>query len=195
MDIDFLFRIFSERYSWLTPEEALTTATKVVERLGSIYSASEFAAAVEAEGLAASVSLIIDICGGSKTTAGKIIRDQARKRYLTAQQAVVQTQPSSEIDFEQLSKLIHDALTGQQAAAAIPDQIITSIAGIDRNIASLAGNVGWLKTMIDSERQLHRYQNRFGSLDEPRATPLDRKAVISDLTTSLAKKNESGRSE
>lgn len=192
-------------FPWLTADEATDVAMRIAPIPGKVDGVADqmraIAAELEACGLPPTSSLILGLAGrGSKSTAVQIARDVARARFEqarpTSEQSVMpaaalQTTPA--LDENTIRSIVKDALS--QLPAAFGAAPTNNSEVLDR-IAALASELRWLKSTIDTERQLRRYQEKHGPLPEPglpTSTPQERRTVIAQLAGSLERDRFKGQ--
>lgn len=190
-------------FPWLTDIEAAAVAASLPlpdETRSAATQMGVLATALDQAGLPPTSTLLLCLAGrGSKGTAVSIARNVARARYERAHSApsprhpVLPPIPAASVG------LISDAQVRQVAQAAVESVLATmpgafgSSAYDDRVIPlieSVAGEVRWLRSTIDTERQLRRYREIHGPLDEHKAqqgpaTTEERRAVVQQLAHSL----------
>lgn len=163
---------------------------------------------LEANGLPPTSVLLLNLSGrGSKGTAVQVARDLARARFEKARTPAVPARPVDvgaapaglrqedlQIMAEEVAHLIAVRLAAEQPTGAVEqretrveqmlDQVIEATGGI-------RGELVWLKSTIDTERELRRQlQDRFAAAPQQAtpapAAPVPRqRQVISNLTSSL----------
>lgn len=182
-------------FPWLTPEEVSNISEQLrgvlEEGVSAIDQMRSVAAVLESSGLPPTSSLLLSIVGrGSKNTAVQIARDTARKRFeqakaaITKQAATTAPSPGSDIDAAAIVDILRKVLSEQTPVAPAP----ATSPEILELLSMIAGDVRWLKSTIDTERQLRRYQETYGHLREPGVTPTnpqERRTLVASLTGTL----------
>lgn len=190
-------------FPWLTESEAAGVGQQLVQA-GQFSSAAEqmasIAAVLENSGLPPTSTLILSLAGrGSKATAVEIARSVARARFERARTAtrpandsalVAPEAPAMGLEEAQVRDVVHAAV---EAMLAVTPGVFASRAGDDRVIKlleGLSGEVHWLRSTIDTERQLRRYREAHGPLPEHQAshgpaTTAERRNVVQRLAQSL----------
>lgn len=197
-------------FPWLTESEASGVAAALPSPDPAVSAAdhmSRLAVALDNAGLLATSTLLLALSHGSKGTAVAVARRAARTRFERAGAAAALPPeggsgrtPSpapgptpapreSYIDEEQLRRCVQ--ATVEDVLAKLPgafgasdsDRIVPLLEG-------LAGEVRWLKSTIDTERQLRRYRESHGPLPEHQApqgpaSAADRRSVVAGLASSL----------
>jgi len=145
------------------------------------------AMALDQNGLPPTSSLLLNIVGrGSKGTAVQIARDVARARFESAQRKEVGegSRESAGLDESTIRAMLEEFVEHHRAPTAVNSEIVQLIRG-------LAGEVNWLKSTIDTERQLRRYQESSGDgaghQIRPQTPTQERRAIVSQLASSLEK--------
>lgn len=206
----------TDAYPWLTTGEAGEVAgaleREVIES-GTFPSSKEAMLAMgnllDAMGLMATPTLLLQLAGkGSKTTAGQVAASVARTRFEQSclnRTSKIETPSNiySEVktpaitDLEELASLVASKIQLPSVQTVALPASIDGIEKIMAAIAGISGELSWLKSTIDTERQLRRYQDKMGTLEEPGAknlTETDRRAVIANLGQNLAKSYYNQRS-
>lgn len=196
-------------FSWLTESEAASVAAALPPPDPTAPAADHMgrlASSLDNAGLFATSTLLLALSHGSKGTAVAVARAAARARFERAGEGgavrtvTVPTCASSpvptpasptggNIGEEQLRQIV--LATVEEALARAPgafdasdsDRVLPLIEG-------LAGDVRWLKSTIDTERQLRRYREAHGPLPEhqaPQGPPsaAERRTVVQELASSL----------
>jgi hypothetical protein len=199
--------ILSAHYPCLTQAEVGEVARSLEARLDETQSGRRqmrvFAETLDELGLPPSAQLLMNLVGkGSKTAATEVVREVARIRFDRARQAGAdentfknwEVLPASvPADITQIMAAIEGRLSQLTATPAVA---AGQAASVFEEILSLArhtsSEVRWLKSAIDTERQLARYQNQFGPMPDPAAprppeTKEARQQVIHSLTANLQK--------
>jgi len=196
-------------FPWLTEGEAASVAAALPPP-DSTASAAEhmgrLASSLDKAGLMATSTLLVAISHGSKKTAVAVARAAARARFeraggaqaiqsemATSHASSLVSAPASpaggDIGEKQVRQIV--LATVEEALARAPgafgasdtDRVLPLIEG-------LAGDVRWLKSTIDTERQLRRYREAHGPLPEHQApqgppTAAERRTVVQELASSL----------
>ena len=186
-------------FPWLTEVEA-TGVAQSVEDVDQSTSAADLIAAIAAvlenAGLPPTSTLLLNLAGrGSKATAVDAARGIARARFERAKSVIHPTAhpapvtvPPHEMSEAQVRDVAHAAV---EAMLAMMPGAFASGAGDDRVLKlleGLSGEVHWLRSTIDTERQLRRYREAHGPLPEHQvapATTADRREVVQQLANSL----------
>jgi hypothetical protein len=189
-------------FPWLTEDEATDVAQRLAEA-GVFATAADqlaaFAVVLDGLGLPPTSTLLLSLAGrGSKATAVSVSRATARARFEQARQGAAQVVDASAagtvakggLDGDQLRDLLH--ATVESVLAAMPGAFGTT-SGDERILQLLegvSGEVRWLRSTIDTERQLRRYREVHGPLPEHqapqgRATAEERRGVVHQLADSL----------
>lgn len=177
----------------------------MAERLngaGSYKSAGEqiaaFAAVLDEAGLPPTSTLLLGLAGrGSKATAVTVARNVARERFERALQIGSKSRVCAPLaqaavvglDETQVRDVVRS--TVETILAVVPDTFGgASDDRVLKLLTSLAGEVGWLKSTIDTERQLRRYHEAHGPLSEHQApqgpaTAKERRDIVQQLASSL----------
>lgn len=197
-------------FPWLTESEASGVAAALPSPDPATPAAdhmSHLAVALDNAGLLATSTLLLALSHGSKSTAVAVARRAARTRFERAGAATAHLPevnygrtPSRApgptpaprdpyIDEDELRRCIQ--ATVEDVVAKLPgafgasdsDRIVPILEG-------LAGEVRWLRSTIDTERQLRRYREAHGPLPEhlpPQgaASAADRRSVVAGLASSL----------
>lgn len=199
-------------FPWLTESEASGVAAALPSPDPAAPAAdhmSRLAVALDTAGLFATSTLLLAMSHGSKGTAVAVARRAARSRFERAGAAAAlppeadrgrtpasasapgstQAPRDPYIDEEQLLRCVQ--ATVEDVLAKLPgafgasdsDRILPLLEG-------LAGEVRWLKSTIDTERQLRRYREAHGPLPEHQApqgpaSATDRRSVVAGLASSL----------
>lgn len=199
-------------FPWLTESEASGVAAALPSpdsAVPAVDHMSRLAVALENAGLWATSTLLLALSHGSKGTAVAVARHAARSRFERAGAAAalppeadsgLAPTPASaagptlasrdaSIDEEQLRRCVQETVEDVMAklpgafGAAERDRIVALLEG-------LAGEVRWLKSTIDTERQLRRYREAHGPLPEHQAPQglasiAERRSVVAGLASSL----------
>lgn len=190
-------------FPWLADDEAAAVAASLPapdEALSASTQMGELAAALDQAGLPPTSTLLLSLAGrGSKGTAVAIARGAARARFEQAGAVALQSQapsvptapvPAAGISKAQVRQVAQAAvesvlamMPGAFAGSAHDDRVIPLI-------ESVAGEVRWLRSTIDTERQLRRYREAHGPLPEHQApqgpaTTEGRRTVVQQLAHSL----------
>ena len=190
-------------FPWLTDNEAAAVAASLPapdEALSAATQMSELARALDQAGLPPTSTLLLSLAGrGSKGTAVAIARGTARARFENAGPAALQFQalpvpmaPTAAVGVSE-TQVRQVVQTAVESLLAMMPGTFASQADDDRVvllIESLAGDVSWLKSTIDTERQLRRYREAHGPLPEHQAphgpaTNEERRRVVQQLSHSL----------
>jgi len=199
-------------FPWLTESEASGVAAALPSPDPAAPAAahmSRLAVALDTAGLFATSTLLLALSHGSKGTAVAIARRAARSRFEHAGAAaalppeadygcIPSPAPASGpmpvprdpyVSEEQLRRCVQ--ATVEDVLAKLPgafgasdsDRIVPLLQG-------LADEVCWLKSTIDTERQLRRYREAHGPLPEHQAvqgpaSAADRRSVVAGLASSL----------
>lgn len=189
-------------FPWLTEIEA----AGVVHLLGDVDSSTsaadqmaKIAAVLENAGLPPTSTLLLNLAGrGSKATAVEIARSTARARFERARSlsspiqktALVALGAAPVLNETQVRDVAHAAV---EAMLAMMPGTFASGAGDDRVLKlleGLSGEVLWLRSTIDTERQLRRYREAHGPLPEYQVsqgptTTVERRDIVQQLAHSL----------
>lgn len=193
-------------FPWLTEVEAAGVA-QLVRNVGHSTAAADqiaaIAAALENAGLPPTSTLLLNLAGrGSKATAVEATRRIARARFERARGMGHSTAPATpaapatstalpELSETQVRDVAHAAV---EAMLAMMPGSFASGSGDDRVLKlleGLSGEVHWLRSTIDTERQLRRYREAHGPLPEHQVAPAstaDRREVVQQLANSLERK-------
>lgn len=192
-------------FPWLTEIEAAGVAQLLGEVDQSTSAAdliANIAAVLENAGLPPTSTLLLNLAGrGSKATAVEAARSIARARFERARTVVRPAQdvapraaaaatPAPALNETQAREVAHAAV---EAMLAMMPGAFASGAGDDRVLKlleGLSGEVHWLRSTIDTERQLRRYREAHGPLPEHQAaqgpaTTAERRDVVQRLANSL----------
>lgn len=193
----------SASFPWLADNEAAAVAESLPppdESVSAATQMSELAAALDQVGLPPTSTLLLSLAGrGSKGTAVAIARGAARARferasatthYPQAQPAAVTPVPAAGISEAQVRQVAQAAV---ESMLAMMPSAFAGTAHDDRLlplVESVAGEVRWLRSTIDTERQLRRYREAHGPLPEHQApqgpaTTEERRTVVQQLAHSL----------
>lgn len=191
----------AQTFPWLTPAECDSVAEHVRQQDRPDLSARErmrrLVCSLDDFGLRLSSTRLLQILGaGSKSDAVNVMQIFARERFDRAVQekthignaeARPQTQEHASID--QFQEILRQAVAGVSAPARTETdlhQLQQQLAGLSGLVNHMAGDLRWLKSTIDTERQLRRYQETYGDLAEtPRAPETSRRQVVNQLTGTL----------
>lgn len=190
-------------FPWLTEVEVAGVA-QLVGNVDQSTSAADqitaIAAALENAGLPPTSTLLLNLAGrGSKATAVEATRRIARARFERARgmkhptALATPATPASPISPPGMSETqVRDvAHAAVETMLAMMPGAFASGAGDDRVLKlleGLSGEVHWLRSTIDTERQLRRYREAHGPLPEHQAGPAttaDRRDVVQQLANSL----------
>lgn len=201
MTIQFTPSLISS-FPWLTEDEAAFVAQQLAAA-GVLASAADqlaaFAAVLDRVGLPPTSTLLLSLAGrGSKATAVSVSRATARARFEQARQRAAQVVDANAagaaskggLDVDQVRDLVH--ATVESVLAVMPGAFGAS-PGDERMLKLLEGVSGemrWLRSTIDTERQLRRYREVHGPLPEHQApqgsaTADERRGVVHQLADSL----------
>ena len=194
-------------FPWLTAIEAASVAQLLGEVDQSTSAADQIAniaAVLENAGLPPTSTLLLNLAGrGSKATAVAAARSIARARFERARTVIRRAQdaapaasaapapaPAPALTETQVREVAHAAV---EAMLAMMPGAFASGAGDDRVLKlleGLSGEVHWLRSTIDTERQLRRYREVHGPLPEHQAaqgpaTTAERRDVVQRLANSL----------
>ncbi|MFJ1470265.1 hypothetical protein [Massilia orientalis] len=190
-------------FPWLTEIEAAGVAQLLGEVDQSTSAADQIAniaAVLENAGLPPTSTLLLNLAGrGSKATAVEAARSIARARFERARTGIRPAQdvapaasaaPAPALNEIQVREVAHAAV---EAMLAMMPGVFASGAGDDRVLKlleGLSGEVRWLRSTIDTERQLRRYREVHGPLPEHQAaqgpaTTAERRDVVQRLANSL----------
>lgn len=201
-------------FPWLTAPEAVAVVAALPpldQRPGSASTAMRAtAAALDAAGLPPTSSLLLALCGGSKSTALQLARDTARARFerataMASRPGGIST-PAVPTPAPPAIPVVGDSAPSSSPAKSPPDLHAppASVQAIlnqeDRELLhkalqrleGVAQDVHWLKSTVDTERQLRRAVEVNGELPEFKAprgasTPAERRNVVAQLSSSLEK--------
>lgn len=192
-------------FPWLTEAEAAGVAEQLGHATPSKSAADHLAALatiLDQAGLPPTSTLLLTLAGrGSKDTAVSVAREFARARFDKAQKAVVRDHGAGEStavaatagapwDEGRVRQLVQatvesalSMMPGAFAGGAIDDRALRLLEGV-------SGEVRWLRSTIDTERQLRRYREAHGPLPEHQApqgpaAPAQRRDVVQQLAGSL----------
>ncbi|CAN7752054.1 hypothetical protein [Duganella sp. LjRoot269] len=138
-------------------------------------------------GLPPTSSLLLAIVGrGSKGAAVQVARETARSRFERASRAPGPSAPgATQIDATSIRAMLLEAVTQLRAPSSIP----AAESEIVQMLRSVSGDVNWLKSTIDTERQLRKHMEQHGAVvEESHKQPdrvQERRAIVSDLARSL----------
>ena len=199
-------------FPWLTESEAGDVAAALPSPDPSAPAAdhmNRLAVALDNAGLLATSTLLLALSHGSKGTAVAVARRAARSRFERAGAAAAFP---SEVDCGRTPSPVpapgstpapQDPRTGEEqlrrCVQATVEDVLAKLPGAfgaldsDRIVPlleGLAGEVRWLKSTIDTERQLRRYREAHGPLPEHQApqgpaSAADRRSVVAGLASSL----------
>jgi hypothetical protein len=189
-------------FPWLTEDEAAVVAQQLAEA-GVFASAADqlaaFAAVLDRVGLPPTSTLLLSLAGrGSKATAVSVSRATARARFEQARQHAARvtdanaagTVAKGDLDVDQVRDLVH--ATVESVLAALPGAFGTSSSDerIFKLLEGVSGEMRWLRSTIDTERQLRRYREVHGPLPEHQASQgpaaaEERRGVVQQLANSL----------
>lgn len=192
-------------FPWLTAIEAASVAQLLGDVDQSTSAADQIAniaAVLENAGLPPTSTLLLNLAGrGSKATAVAAARSIARARFERARTVIRPAQdaapaasaapaPAPALTETQVREVAHAAV---EAMLAMMPGAFASGAGDERVLKlleGLSGEVHWLRSTIDTERQLRRYRELHGPLPEHQvaqgpATTAERRDVVQRLANSL----------
>jgi hypothetical protein len=197
-------------FPWLTESEASSVAAKLPLRDPSVSAAdhmTRIAASLDNAGLLATSTLLLALSHGSKGTAVAVARSAARARF---ERACAVDAPPPARKQDTLSPLPEQAVPAprelnigelqvRQIVQSTVEDVLARLPGAfgstegDRIVPlldGLAGDVRWLKSTIDTERQLRRYREVHGPLPEHQVSQAppsaaERRTVVQDLANSL----------
>lgn len=205
-------------FPWLTEAEAASVASGLPPpdpSAGGAEHMGRMAAALDTAGLLATSTLLVALSHGSKGTAVAVARGAARARFERARadgnfrSEVKRTSTPPAVPAptptlvpapqphelyagaEQLRQIVH--ATVEEVLARLPGAFGASDSErVIPLLEGLAGEVRWLKSTIDTERQLRRYREAHGPLPEHQApqgpaSVADRRSVVAGLASSLEK--------
>ena len=188
-------------FKWLAENEAAAVAASLPgpDHAESATAQMEaLAAALDHAGLPPTSTLLLALAGrGSKGPATDIARSVARARFEKAREIARQAEtlpspalPTAGISEAQVHQVAHAAV--ESVLAMMPGAFAGKTADdrVAPMIESLAADVRWLKSTIDTERQLRRYREAHGPLPEHQAqqgptTTEQRRNVVQHLASSL----------
>jgi hypothetical protein len=177
-------------FPWLEPAEVGRVCAQIpTDEAGSAAERMRATAtALDQLGLPPTSSLLLSIVGrGSKGTAVKISRDVARTRFERAAVGRAQQNHDGAILTDEVS--IRSLLEEAVAKLRQPVDPGHQDSEIVQLLRAVAGDVNWLKSTLDTERQLRRYQQAHGELAEPGSRPADpvqeRRGIVAQLARSL----------
>lgn len=187
-------------FSWLTDIEVDQVAERLQVHVSDTMSARDqmlaFGRILDQIGLRVTGPLLLSLVGrGSKTAAVEVARDISRARFERAFYDTSAETPAGAgtIDTAAVSEL----LRGQLADLAFQPHSSKDLEALSARVGDaigllkhVAGDVRWLKSSIDTERQLRRYINKHGPLEEPAAAAAsdqERRNIIGNLAQSLQK--------
>ena len=195
--------IIEKNFSFLNPGEIETVAQylrlAVDTHIQAKYQMQKYAEVLEKNGLRATAPLLLELAGrGSKTAAVEVVSRLNRARFDHASR---RDNVAAALPVEHKSTRIEDGTPtsplnadhGQRIQEFLNESLMTEFEGLKKHVRSIESTVGWLRTTIDTERQLTRYKNKFGDLAEPTArsepyTDAERKLLIDNFTESLKMK-------
>jgi len=190
-------------FPWLTEAEAADVAQLLHDVDPTSSAADQIAAlaqVLDKAGLPPTSTLLLNLAGrGSKATAVAAARKTARARFERARipssdahavTAAAAVAPAAQINETQVRDLVHATVEG--VLAMMPGTFATG-AGDERVfklLEGLTGEMHWLRSTIDTERQLRRYREVHGPLPEHQApqgsaTTAERREVVQQLAASL----------
>lgn len=190
-------------FPWLADDEAAVAASSLPAPDDSVAAAvhmNELAAALDQAGLPPTSTLLLALAGrGSKATAVAVARGVARSRFEQAGAVAVRPQAlAARMTPEPGAGIAEDQvrLVAQAAIESVLAMMPGAFAGgpsddrVVPMIESLAADVRWLRSTIDTERQLRRYLEAHGLLPEHQArqapaTTEQRRNVVQHLASSL----------
>lgn len=181
-------------YPWLTATEAAAVYENLPSPIAGVPATElirTIAEHLEERGLPPTSSLLLTLAGrGSKTVAVRVSREIARRRFERAAgkpnptTVVTSTVRASSDQIEVAQSSLSSAVYELRALVANAQSPDTAPI-----LASIAGDVAWLKSTIDTERQLHRYQAKYGPLTDiavqGATDAAQRRTKVGDLTSSL----------
>ncbi len=138
-------------------------------------------------GLPPTSSLLLAIVGrGSKGAAVQVARETARGRFERATRAPRQSAPGvAQVDATSVRAMLLEAVTQLRS----PSSMSATESEIVQMLRSVSGDVNWLKSTIDTERQLRKHLEQPGAaVQEGQKQPSrvqERRAIVSDLARSL----------
>lgn len=179
-------------FPWLSDAEAAEVAERLdqVPRDGAVADQmTAIAEELDSLGLPPTSSLLLALAGrGSKGTAVAISRASARRRFESARARLEESPGADESTGPgavpaDVSRLIN--LMEQLSASPAHDGIGKDVL---REVIALRAEFSWLKSCIDTERQLRKHEEKGGTLQEPRAaviTPASRAHLVATVSSGL----------
>lgn len=188
-------------FPWLTEPEAAGVAAHLAQ-VEQFQSAADqiqaFALVLDQAGLPPTSTLLLSLAGrGSKQTAVAVARATARARF---ERAASEKAARAERDGASPAPTALSETAVRQMVEATVESVMATLPGsfssgeIDERVVkmlgTLAGDVAWLRSTIDTERQLRRYREAHGPLPEHQApqgppTTAQRRDVVQQLAGSL----------
>lgn len=192
-------------YTWLSQAEAANVAaflTKATDgQLTGKAQMTAYARELDSMGLPITPQLLISLSGrGSKTAAMEVTRALTRERFeermalkgqaggpANAQEVAPATSPTSTAAIIDAFRAV---MADMRLSPAPEVRQSTTEQEILSTVKHISGELKWLKSTVDTERQLRRHLERSGPLDEPTATlktetSEQKRAVIGNLSASL----------
>lgn len=207
-------------FPWLTASEGreVTDALQAarIDTVSATAQMQRYGEVLDNMGLRVATPLLMAVCGrGSKTAAVEVVRNISRHRFDQARagdqthyvQAKLMQAPVAPFDVGNVPELIREAavqvLSGiamtekPEAQSGVPKALTEVLKEVRSDLQYLSGEMRWLKTTVDTERQLRRHLEQHGALTEssapvPANQELARREVIQSLSTSLARSYGSG---
>lgn len=170
------------QFSWLNPVDRDRLAY-CIDELPAVKSKVEHQFAVakllQSWRLPYTVAAIVSIAGGSRSTA----TDMVLKLLQAAASAAGHATPPVEAVTQSSAASTGDDNNPGMAPAQL-DQILAVVAAVHNELVAARADFQWVKTTIDTERQLALYRGVFGPLPPP-ASPLGRTSQISGFMAEL----------
>jgi len=190
-------------FPWMTEAEAAGVAKLLADVDPTTSAADQIAGLAEVldkAGLPPTSTLLLNLAGrGSKATAVAAARTTARARFERARCAIPEPHvlpaaapatPAASINEAQVRELVHTTVEG--VLAMMPGAFATGTGDerVFKLLEGLSGEMHWLRSTIDTERQLRRYREVHGPLPEHQAsqgaaTTAERREVVQQLAESL----------
>lgn len=207
-------------FNWLSLEESREVAEalclEIDPRLSAKPQMEKFAQLLDRFGLRVSAPLLMTLSGrGSKGAAVDVVKELSRRRYDEAKKVRNESGPKDgnaeefgvrsatagpgidafvviEAVGREMKGIMQDALEKANSMPALVSAI--------RMLENTAGDLSWLKSTIDTERQLRRHMEANGSLPEPRAPSSsdpakERRLIVSQLHDSLQETKVAGQAQ
>jgi len=198
-----------QAFSWLSQEEAREVAEGLDKesdaRLSAKPQMEKFANLLDRFGLRVTAPLLMALSGrGSKGAAVDVVRELSRRRFDEAKKIrtdldvvpdklrvdISRPAAGEHIDVSTLVDAVSREVTEIMQNALDKFSSLPALQNAARMLEVTAGDVNWLKSTIDTERQLRRHVEINGVLPEPAAPSASdpakaRRAIVAVLSESL----------